>query len=47
MLASEGFKEGAAAASGKDIFGIAKAAKEYISENNGKLSTAAIIPYNS
>lgn len=45
MLASEGFKEGAAAASGKDIFGIAKAAKEYISENTGKLSTAAINDY--
>lgn len=47
MLASEGFKEGAAAASGKDIFGIAKAAKEYISENTGKLSTAAINDYVS
>lgn len=45
MLASEGFKEGAEAASGKDIFGIAKAAKEYISENTGKLSTAAINDY--
>lgn len=45
MLASEGFKQGAAAASGKDIFGIAKAAKEYISENTGKLSTAAINDY--
>jgi|GEM_PF-4690295 len=45
MLASEGFKEGAAAASGKDIFGIAKAAKEYISENTGKLSIAAINDY--
>ena len=45
MLASEGFKEGAAAASGKDIFGIAKAAKDYISENTGKLSTAAINDY--
>ena len=45
MLASEGFKEGAAAASGKDIFGIAKAAKEYISENTGKLSTSAINDY--
>lgn len=45
MLASEGFKEGAAAASGKDIFSIAKAAKEYISENTGKLSTAAINDY--
>lgn len=45
MLVSEGFKEGAAAASGKDIFGIAKAAKEYISENTGKLSTAAINDY--
>lgn len=45
MLASEGFKEGAAAASGKDMFGIAKAAKEYISENTGKLSTAAINDY--
>lgn len=45
MLASEGFKEGAAAAGGKDIFGIAKAAKEYISENTGKLSTAAINDY--
>lgn len=45
MLASEGFKEGAAAASGKDIFGIAKAVKEYISENTGKLSTAAINDY--
>ena len=45
MLASEGFKEGAAAASGNDIFGIAKAAKEYISENTGKLSTAAINDY--
>lgn len=45
MLASEGFKEGAAAASGKNIFGIAKAAKEYISENTGKLSTAAINDY--
>lgn len=45
MLASEGFNEGAAAASGKDIFGIAKAAKEYISENTGKLSTAAINDY--
>lgn len=45
MLASEGFKEGASAASGKDIFGIAKAAKEYISENTGKLSTAAINDY--
>lgn len=45
MLASEGFKEGAAAASGKDIFGIAKAAKEYISDNTGKLSTAAINDY--
>lgn len=45
MLASEGFKEGAAAASGKDIFGIAKAAKEYISENTGKLSNAAINDY--
>lgn len=45
MLASEGFKDGAAAASGKDIFGIAKAAKEYISENTGKLSTAAINDY--
>ena len=42
MLASEGFKEGAAAASGKDIFGTAKAAKDYISENTCKLSTAAI-----
>lgn len=45
MLASEGFKEGAAAASGKDMFGIAKAAKEYIEENTGKLSTAAINDY--
>lgn len=45
MLASEGFKQGAAAASGKDIFGIAKASKEYISENTGKLSTAAISDY--
>ena len=45
MLASEGFKEGAAAASGKDMFGTAKAAKEYISENTGKLSTAAISDY--
>ena len=45
MLASEGFKEGAAAASGKDIFSTAKAAKEYISENTGKLSTAAISDY--
>ena len=45
MLTSEGFKQGAAAASGKDIFGIAKAAKEYISENTGKLSTAAINDY--
>ncbi|WP_308242822.1 hypothetical protein [uncultured Prevotella sp.] len=45
MLASEGFKEGAAAASGKDIFGIAKTAKEYISENTGKLATAAINDY--
>ena len=45
MLASEGFKEGAAAARGKDIFGIAKAAKDYISENTGKLSTAAINDY--
>lgn len=45
MLASEGFKEGAAAASGKDIFGTAKTAKEYISENTGKLSTAAINDY--
>ena len=45
MLASEGFKEGAAAASGKDIFSTAKAAKEYISENTGKLSTAAINDY--
>lgn len=45
MLASEGFKEGAAAARGKDIFGIAKTAKEYISENTGKLSTAAINDY--
>ncbi len=45
MLASEGFKEGAEAASGKDLFGIAKAAKEYISENTGKLSTAAINDY--
>ena len=45
MLASEGFKQGAAAASGKDIFGIAKAAKEYIAENTGKLSTAAINDY--
>lgn len=45
MLASEGFKQGAAAASGKDIFSIAKAAKEYISENTGKLSTAAINDY--
>lgn len=45
MLASEGFKDGAAAARGKDIFGIAKAAKEYISENTGKLSTAAINDY--
>lgn len=45
MLASEGFKEGAAAASGKDMFGIAKAAKDYISENTGKLSTAAINDY--
>ena len=45
MLTSEGFKEGAAAASGKDIFGTAKAAKEYISENTGKLSTAAISDY--
>lgn len=45
MLASEGFKEGAAAARGKDIFGIAKAAKEYISDNTGKLSTAAINDY--
>lgn len=45
MLTSEGFKEGAAAASGKDIFGVAKAAKEYISENTGKLSTAAINDY--
>lgn len=45
ILASEGFNEGAAAASGKDIFGIAKAAKEYISENTGKLSTAAINDY--
>lgn len=45
MLASEGFKQGAADASGKDMFGIAKAAKEYISENTGKLSTAAINDY--
>ena len=45
MLASEGFKEGAAAASGKDIFSTAKAAKEYISENTGKLSNAAINDY--
>lgn len=45
MLASEGFKQGAAAASGKDMLGIAKAAKEYISENTGKLSTAAINDY--
>lgn len=45
MLTSEGFKEGAAAASGKDMFGTAKAAKEYISENTGKLSTAAISDY--
>lgn len=45
MLASEGFKEGAAAADGKDIFGIAKTAKEYISDNTGKLSTAAINDY--
>ena len=45
MLASEGFKEGSAAASGKDIFSTAKAAKEYISENTGKLSTAAINDY--
>ena len=45
MLASEGFKEGAAAASGKDMFSTAKAAKEYISENTGKLSTAAINDY--
>lgn len=45
MLASEGFKEGAAAASGKDMFGIAKDAKDYISENTGKLSTAAINDY--
>ena len=45
MLASEGFKEGAAAASGKDIFSTAKAAKDYISENTGKLSTAAINDY--
>lgn len=45
MLASEGFKEGAAAAIGKDIFSTAKAAKEYISENTGKLSTAAINDY--
>lgn len=45
MLASEGFKQGAVAASGKDIFGVAKAAKEYISENTGKLSTAAINDY--
>lgn len=45
MLASEGFRQGAAAASGKDMFGIAKAAKEYISENTGKLSTAAINDY--
>ena len=45
MLASEGFKEGAAAASGKDIFSTAKAANEYISENTGKLSTAAINDY--
>ena len=45
MLASEGFKEGAAAASGKDIFSTAKAAKEYISENTGKLSTSAINDY--
>lgn len=45
MLTSEGFKEGAAAASGKDIFSTAKAAKEYISENTGKLSTAAISDY--
>lgn len=45
MLTSEGFKEGAAAASGKDMFGTAKAAKEYISENTGKLSTAAINDY--
>lgn len=45
MLASEGFKEGAADAIGKDMFGIAKAAKEYISENTGKLSTAAINDY--
>ncbi len=44
-LASEGFKEGAAAARGKDIFGIAKTAKKYISENTGKLSTAAINDY--
>lgn len=45
MLTSEGFKEGAAAASGRDMFGTAKAAKEYISENTGKLSTAAINDY--
>lgn len=45
MLASEGFKEGAAAARGKDMFGIAKASKEYIAENTGKLSTAAINDY--
>ena len=45
MLASEGFKDGAAAASGKDIFSTAKAAKEYISDNTGKLSTAAINDY--
>ena len=45
MLTSEGFKEGAAAASGKDMFSTAKAAKEYISENTGKLSTAAINDY--
>lgn len=45
MLTSEGFKEGAAAASGKDMFSTAKAAKEYISENTGKLSTAAISDY--
>ena len=45
MLTSEGFKEGAAAASEKDIFSTAKAAKEYISENTGKLATAAINDY--
>lgn len=45
MLASEGFKQGAAAASGKDMFSTAKAAKEYIEENTGKLSTAAINDY--